>query len=144
MVDAAPQIDPKVMASLQKKIAQVQQILGLFVIVETLIGLLMLAAPLWLAASGLTPSASEGFPYMALAPFLFALAFGANMAKKDLTHAKVVFRTTAISGLGFAVITILGIFVFALPGAFWVLAAIALIIGALAQFVINQFNKMAG
>lgn len=144
MSDNAQDASKKAIARLQKKLAQVQMILNTFIIVECLLGLIMLAAPLWLSVVGLEPSASEGFAYMALAPFWFALAFGANTAKKDFSNAKLVFRSNAIAGLGFALISIVGFFTFSLPASFLTFFILSLIIGALAQYVYSQITKMLG
>lgn len=143
MTDPAPQVDPK-MAALMKKLEMVKKILGSFRFLEGLLGLIMLFAPVWINAAIKNPSPSEGFPYMIMAPFLFALALGANMAAEDLAHAKVVFRTQAVAGLGMAALGLFCIIVFKMPGIFWLFVLAGLYVGGMAQYIIQQFKKMAG
>ncbi len=135
---APPQPDPKVMEALMAKVARIQKILGFLTWSQCLVGLILLAAPLWLTtATGL----KEPFAFLALAPFFLGLAYAANFAKKDLTFARVVFRNSAIAQIGLNAIVLLGILLFALPNAFWVLYAVTLVLGGLPGMVIYQALK---
>lgn len=132
-----PQPDADAMAAIMAKIARIQKILGFLSISQLILALLFLATPFLPAAPGLT---SNAFGFMLLAPFLLGLSYAANLAKKDLTHAKVVFRNTAISQVGFLLVTLYGYFT-APSILILILAVVALILGALPCLVIYQAKK---
>lgn len=131
------QPDAEAMEALMAKVARVQKILGFLAYCQLLLALLFLAAPFFPAALGVSAYA---FGFMLLAPFLLGLAYAANLAKKDLSFAKVVFRNTAIAQMGFLLIALYGYFI---APSFIILipAAIALILGGLSCLVIYQASK---
>lgn len=132
-----PQPDADAMAAIMAKIARIQKILGFLSISQFILALLFLATPFLPAALGL---ASNSFGFMLLFPFLLGLAYAANLAKKDLTHAKVVFRNTAISQVGLLLVCLYGYFT-APSILILILAVVALILGGLPCLVIYQAQK---
>lgn len=136
-----PQPDPEAMAKIMAKVARVQKILGVLTYGQLLLGLVLLSIPLWAASFELQPFAPG---LMLLSPFLFGLAYAANFAKKDLTFARVVFRNTAISQLGFFLLTVAVYLFFSTSIFFLTLIFITLILGALPAIVIYQALKEQG
>lgn len=132
-----PQPDADAMAAIMAKIARVQKILGFLSYSQLLLALLFLATPFYPASLGLS---AYSFGFMLLAPFLLGLAYAANFAKKDLTFARVTFRNTAISWIGFLLVALYGYFV-APSMVIIILAVIALILGGLPAMVIYQALK---
>ncbi|HOB12471.1 MAG TPA: hypothetical protein PLM20_09050 [Syntrophomonadaceae bacterium] len=129
--------DAEAMQAIMAKIARVQKILGFLACCQLLLALFFLATPFLPAALGVSAYA---FGFMLLAPFLLGLSYAAYLAKKDLSFAKVVFRNTAISQIGFLLIALYGYFT-APSLLILILAAIALILGGLACLVIYQASK---
>ncbi len=132
---AAPQPD---MQALMAKVAKLQKILGFLTWSQALMGVLLLAAPFWLTS---ITGMQEPFAFLALAPFFLGLAYVADFAKKDLTHAKAAFRNTAIAQMGLNGITLVGILVLHLHPVFWGLYLITLVMGGLPVMVIRQALK---
>lgn len=136
-----PQPDPEAMAKIMAKVARVQKILGVLTYGQLLLGLILLSIPFWATALELQPLVPG---LILLSPFLFGLAYAANFAKKDLTFARVVFRNTAISQLGFFLLT-LAVYLFFNSSIFFLtLIFITLILGALPAIVIYQALKEQG
>lgn len=131
--NAAPQPDPAAMAAIMAKIAKVQKILAFLTWGQMLVGLAFVLALLWCQA--------QPFALMVAAPFYLALAYVADMAKKDLAQVKPVLRATAIGQFGFMLILIVGLIVIPLPVQYWAWAAIALIFAALPAIIIYQAKK---
>lgn len=129
--------DAAAMEAIMAKIARVQKILGFLAYCQLLLALFFLATPLLPAALGVSAYA---FGFMLLAPFLLGLAYAANLARKDLSFARVVFRNTAISQIGLLLIALYG-YLIAPSLLILIIAAIALILGCLACMVIYQANK---
>lgn len=129
--------DAEAMQAIMAKIAKVQKILGFLACCQLLLALFFLILPFLPAALGVS---GHAFGFMLLAPFLLGLSYAAYLARKDLSFARVVFRNTAISQIGFLLIALYIYFTF--PAALvLVLAAIALILGGLACMVIYQASK---
>lgn len=133
--NAAPQPDPAAMAAIMAKIAKVQKIFAFLTWGQMLVGFGFLFALLWCQAE------MGKFALMSVAPFYLALAYGADMAKKDLSFAKVVLRVTAIAQLGFLLILIIGIMAIPLPVQYWAWVVLAFIFAALPAMVIYQAKK---
>ncbi|NLB88890.1 MAG: hypothetical protein GX790_06640, partial [Syntrophomonadaceae bacterium] len=95
----------------------------------------------WAAALQLQPLVPG---LILLSPFLFGLAYAANFAKKDLTFARVVFRNTAISQLGFFLLSIVAYLFFNNSLFFLTLIFITLVLGGLPAIVIYQALKEQG
>ena len=128
--NAAVQPDPAAMEAVMKKIAKVQKILGFLTWGQLLIGLVFIFALLWCQAE------MGKFALMSVAPFYLALAYVADMAKKDLSQVKPVLRATAIAQFGFMLVLIAGIFTISLPVQYWAWVAIAFIFGLLRAIII--------
>jgi len=139
MTDQAPQMTPEQIAALQAKVAKLQKILKMTSWVEYIVGLVLVLAPWWLPMTGLNPA--QPYAYQALAFFFIGLGYAANFAAGDLGSARVVFRATAISQLGLAVVSLAAIFLYQLPVAFWAFVVIGLIAGGPSAYVIYQFIK---
>lgn len=139
--NSVPQPDSEAMAKIMAKVAKIQKILGVLAYGQLLLGLVFLSLPLWAAALELE-SLVPGL--IILSPFLFGLAYAANFAKKDLTFARVVFRNTAISQLGFFLLSIAVYFFFNSSVFFLALIFITLILGGLPALVIYQALKEQG
>ncbi len=131
--NAAPQPDPAAMAAIMAKIAKVQKILAFLTWGQMLVGLAFVLALLWCQA--------QPFALMVAAPFYLALAYVADMAKKDLAQVKPVLRATAIGQFGFMLILIVGLIVIPLPVQYWAWVVIALIFAALPAIIIYQAKK---
>ena len=131
--NAAPQPDPAAMAAIMAKIAKVQKILAFLTWGQMLVGLAFLVALFWCQA--------QPFALMAVAPFYLALAYVADMAKKDLGQVKPVLRATAIGQFGFMLILIVGLIAIPLPVQYWAWVAIAFIFALLPAMIIYQAKK---
>lgn len=136
---ASPQPDADAMAALMAKVARIQKILGFLAYSHLVLALLFLAAPFLPASLGLSAYA---LAFMLPAPFLLGLAYAANLAKKDLTFARVVFRNIAIAQTGFLLIALYMYFI-APSILLIILAAVALVLGGLAGLVIYQARQEA-
>lgn len=133
--NAAVQPDPAAMEAVMKKIAKVQKILAFLTWGQMIVGLIFIFALFWCQA------AMGKFALMAVAPFYLALAYVADMAKKDLAQVKPVLRATAIAQLGFMLVLIAGILALSLPVQYWAWVALAFIFGLLPALIIYQAKK---
>jgi len=133
--NAAVQPDPAAMEAVMKKIAKVQKILAFLTWGQLIVGVAFLLALLWCQAE------AGRFALMAVAPFYLALAYVANMAKKDLSQIKPVLRATAIAQFGFMLVLIVGMLVVALPVQYWVWVFLAFVFGLLPAIIIYQAKK---
>ncbi|MGE5450014.1 MAG: hypothetical protein ACM3PA_01395 [Methanomassiliicoccales archaeon] len=134
-----PQMTPEQIAALQARVAKLQRILKMVSWVQYIFGVVLVLAPWWLEMTGLSPA--QPYAYQVLAFFFVGLGYAANFAASDLGSARVVLRATAISQLGLAIVTLIGIFLYPLPMAFWGLFVVGLICGAPPAYVIYQFKK---